>query len=68
MKSVDKEYMARTAAFMNAAGASSIPFVSFIISLIVSFVTTKLIFIVCGFILIIVMVNLAYKMNFEIKI
>lgn len=65
MKSVEREYIARTAAIMNSAGASSTPIVSFIISIIVAFISTKTIFFTCGIVLVIVMILIALKMNFD---
>lgn len=53
-KIVDPEYMARTAAIMNALGSAAIPVMSFIVSLITVRVATRTIFIVTGVIVTVV--------------
>lgn len=65
LKTVQPEYIARTAALMNAAGASAIPVVSFIISASASFSTTVDIFVVGGILLILLMTGLAFTMRFN---
>jgi membrane-associated HD superfamily phosphohydrolase len=67
MKSVEKEYIARSAAIMNASGASAIPITSFIISALVAVISTEKIFIAAGIILVLIIVVLAFSLNFEIK-
>lgn len=65
MKSVEKEYMARSAAILNAACTSSMPVASFILSAIVAIVSTKMILFVSGISLTIIMIVFAFTLNFE---
>ncbi len=65
LKVVEPEYIARAAAIMNAAGASAIPIVSFIISLGASIASTKINFMAAGILLVIIMPILTVVMEFE---
>lgn len=66
LKTVKPEYIARTAALMNAAGASAIPVVSLVISAGASVITTVNIFIIAGILLILLMTGLALTMRFNV--
>ena len=65
LKSVEQEYLARSAAIMNAAGASAVPLVSFLISAVVSVISTEMVFLCAGIFLIIVIGYLSVTMNFD---
>lgn len=55
LKIVEQEYIARTAAIMNSAGASAIPVTSFIVSIASANCSTGIIFVITGVLLIVCM-------------
>ncbi|MCM1049542.1 MAG: MFS transporter [Clostridiales bacterium] len=66
LRIVKQEYIARTAAIMNSAGACAIPVVSFLISIASSFVATGVIFIISGVLLTVLIAILAFWLTFEL--
>lgn len=63
LKVVKQEYIARTAAIMNSAASSAMPLVSFLVSIVAARLSTAVIFIISGILLIIVMsiLSLAFE-------
>lgn len=67
LKIVKEEYISRTAAILNSAGAAAVPIVSFIISIVTAKVSTSRIFIITGVLLIVVLCVMACIFNDSVE-
>lgn len=65
MKSVKEEYLARTAAIFSAGCVAAMPIVSFIVSAVVGFTSTSLIFIIAGILDILICLRLCRRKIFR---
>ena len=63
LKIVDEDYIARTAAILNSTGAAAIPVVSFLVSIFTAKVSTSMIFVGTGIVLMIVLISMAIAFN-----
>lgn len=65
LRVVKQEYIARPAAIMNSAGSCAIPAVSFLVSIVSSFASTGIIFIVSGILLMALLTILTFLLKFD---
>lgn len=64
VKSIEEQYMARTASIFGAACVAAMPVVSFLVSVVAGFVSTGVIFMIAGAVDVIICINLCSKKRF----